>query len=125
LYTFDDLIPIHFKMYEHKKQALAPVHVFKKRMYKNFFYVLIFISFIWSIGIIGYHFIAGIPWIDAMHNAAMILSGMGPVVIIENTSGKIFSSLYAIFSGIAFVTSIGFILAPMAHRLFHSLNIEE
>jgi hypothetical protein len=112
-------------MYEHKKQALAPVHVFKKRIFRNIFYVLLFISAIWSIGIIGYHFIANIPWIDAMHNSAMILSGMGPVVTIENTAGKIFSSLYAIFSGIAFVTSIGFILAPAAHRLFHKLNLEE
>jgi hypothetical protein len=112
-------------MYEHKNQALAPVHVFKKRIFKNVFYVLLFIIAIWSIGILGYHFIANIPWIDALHNAAMILSGMGPVVVIENTAGKIFSSLFAIFSGIAFVTSVGFILAPMVHRLFHSLNIEE
>jgi hypothetical protein len=77
------------------------------------------------IGAMGYHFIAHIPWIDAVHNAAMILSGMGPVVIIENTAGKLFSSVYAIFSGMAFISGIGFILTPAIHRLFHKLNLEE
>jgi hypothetical protein len=112
-------------MYESKHQPLAPVKVFKTRIYKNFFYALVFIATIWLIGILGYHYTAHIPWIDALHNAAMILSGMGPVVTIENTAGKVFSSLYAIFSGIAFVSSVGFILAPFAHRIIHKLNLEE
>jgi hypothetical protein len=55
----------------------------------------------------------------------MILSGMGPVAEIHNTSGKIFSSAYALFSGVAFITNIGFILAPAAHRFFHSLHVDE
>jgi hypothetical protein len=112
-------------MYESKKQPLAPVHVYRARLYKNFLYVFLFITLLWSIGTIGYHYIANIAWIDAIHNAAMILSGMGPVATIENTAGKLFSSFYAIFSGVAFVTSVGFILAPAAHRLFHKLNLEE
>jgi hypothetical protein len=65
------------------------------------------------------------PWIDALHNASMILSGMGPVVEIKTVSGKLFSSFYALFSGIAFITNIGIILAPAAHRLFHRLHMEE
>jgi hypothetical protein len=54
----------------------------------------------------------------------MILSGMGPVVQINSVGGKLFSSAYALFSGVAFITNIGLILAPMAHRLFHSLHID-
>ncbi len=112
-------------MYESKKEPLAPAHVYRARLYKNFLYVFVFIALLWTIGAFGYHYIANILWIDAVHNAAMILSGMGPVATIENTAGKIFSSFYAIFSGIAFVSSIGFILAPAAHRLFHRLHLEE
>jgi len=55
----------------------------------------------------------------------MILSGMGPVIEIKNTTGKWFSSLYALFSGIVFITNIGIILAPAIHRLFHVLHVEE
>jgi hypothetical protein len=64
-------------------------------------------------------------WIDAFHNASMILSGMGPVIYIKTDQGKWFSSFYALFSGIVFITNIGFILAPAVHRLFHVLHIEE
>lgn len=78
-----------------------------------------------SIGILGYHFTDNIPWIDSVHNASMILSGMGPVVEIKSVAGKIFSSFYALFSGVAFITNIGIILAPAAHRLFHSLHIDD
>ncbi len=111
-------------MYESKHQPLAPIQIFKTRIYKNFFYALLIIAVIWLMGIVGYHYIAHIPWIDAVHNSAMILSGMGPVVAIQNTAGKLFSSIYAIFSGIAFISSIGFMLTPAIHRLFHKLNLE-
>jgi hypothetical protein len=77
-----------------------------------------------AIGVLGYHYTDHIPWIDALHNASMILSGMVPVVQINSVGGKLFSSAYALFSGVAFITNIGLILAPMAHRLFHSLNID-
>jgi hypothetical protein len=77
------------------------------------------------IGIAGYHFIAHAKWLDAFHNACMILSGMGPVIQIENTGGKWFSSIYALFSGVVFITNIGVILAPAAHRIFHILHLEE
>jgi hypothetical protein len=77
------------------------------------------------IGIAGYHYIAGADWIDSLHNASMILSGMGPVIEIDNTGGKLFSSAYALFSGIVFITNVGIILAPAIHRIFHRLHLEE
>jgi hypothetical protein len=76
------------------------------------------------IGVVGYHYTAGIPWLDSLHNASMILSGMGPVVDIKTVTGKWFSSLYALFSGVVFITNIGFILAPAIHRFFHQLHLE-
>jgi hypothetical protein len=82
------------------------------------------------IGTVGYHFSTDHPmcWLDAFHNASMILSGMGPIIP-QNLSftdgGKIFSSLYALFSGIIFITSIGYMLAPGIHRIFHRLHLEQ
>jgi hypothetical protein len=55
----------------------------------------------------------------------MILSGMGPVVVIESDAGKYLSSFYALFSGIVFITNIGIVLAPAVHRIFHILHLEE
>jgi hypothetical protein len=112
-------------MYEHRKQPLAPTGKFYKRVLANLVVALLILAVSLFIGVLGYHYIAHIPWIDAFHNSAMILSGMGPVVTIENESGKIFSSIYAIFSGVIFITNIGFILAPAVHRLFHRLHLED
>lgn len=92
---------------------------------RNFILATAIIGLCLGIGVIGYHYTDGIPWIDSLHNASMILSGMGPVVEIKSVSGKLFSSFYALFSGVAFITNIGILLAPAAHRLFHRLNLED
>src|SRR3954469_11187884 len=109
--------------YENKTQPLAPVGVFVKRTMKNLGVAMAILGACLLIGIFGYHYIAHIVWIDALHNASMILSGMGPVAEVKNFWGKIFSSAYALFSGVVFITNIGFILAPAAHRLFHTLHV--
>ena len=112
-------------MYENKYQPLAPKHIFFGRIFRNVVVAMAILGVCLLIGILGYHYIADINWIDSIHNASMILSGMGPVAEIKNVSGKLFSSAYALFSGVAFITNIGFILAPAAHRLFHSIHVDD
>lgn len=112
-------------MYESIDERLAPLPVFYGRVFRNLIVASAILTVCLVIGILGYHYTDGIPWIDSLHNASMILSGMGPVVEIKSTGGKLFSSFYALFSGVAFITNIGIILAPAAHRLFHSLHLEE
>ncbi|MGL5891532.1 MAG: hypothetical protein ACRC3B_16700 [Bacteroidia bacterium] len=112
-------------MYEHKRQPLAPRNVYYQRIYRNLILSGLFLIICLGLGVLGYHFFCNLPWIDALHNASMILSGMGPVAEIHSNGGKIFSSVYAIFSGIAFITNIGVLLAPAIHRFFHKLHVEE
>ena len=88
-------------------------------------YMLIILSLCLAIGIIGYHFTADIGWLDSLHNSSMILAGMGPVATINSDAGKWFSSFYALFSGIAFITNIGFFMAPAVHRFFHKMHLRE
>ena len=115
----------HRSMYEHKKQPLAPLPVFWNRMATNILLGIGILFVCLMTGVLGYHYTDNIPWLDALHNASMILSGMGPVVEIRSDAGKWFSSLYAIFSGVVFITNIGIILAPAVHRFFHKLHIED
>ena len=112
-------------MYEKKSQPLAAPSVYYKRIGKNFLFVFIFLSICLGVGVFGYHYTSDIGWLDALHNSSMILSGMGPVVTITTDAGKWFSSFYAIFSGVAFITNISFLLAPAAHRFFHKLNLDD
>ena len=111
-------------MYEHRKQPIAPIGTFYQRVLKNILIALLIMMICLAIGILGYHYTGNIPWLDSLHNASMILSGMGPVVDIKTVSGKWFSSAYALFSGVVFITNLGVILAPAMHRLFHRLNLE-
>lgn len=112
-------------MYENKKHPLASRRIFVNRILKNFIITMAILIVCLMIGVLGYHYTAHIPWLDALHNASMILSGMGPVVTIDTVSGKWFSSFYALFSGIAFVTNMGVLLAPVMHRFFHKLHLEQ
>ncbi len=111
-------------MFEHKTQPLVPIHVFYRRVLRNMLIAAGILAICLVIGVVGYHFTAPADWIDSFHNASMILSGMGPVIEIKNTGGKIFSSLYALFSGIVFITNIGVVLAPVMHRLYHRIHLE-
>jgi len=112
-------------MYEHHKQPLASRATFYQRILKNILIAFFIMLFCMLIGVIGYHYFGEATWIDSIHNAAMILSGMGPVIEIQSTGGKIFSSCYALFSGVIFITNVGVILAPAIHRIFHRLHVEE
>ena len=112
-------------MYEHKKQKLAPMSTFYQRVFKNILLAFLILAICLFIGIFGYHYTAEAGWLDSLHNASMILSGMGPVIEIHTVSGKVFSSFYALFCGVVFITNIGVILAPVLHRLFHRLHLED
>jgi hypothetical protein len=83
------------------------------------------IGFSLVLGLIGYHFIAGFNWVDALLNAAMILTGMGPVNVLNSDAAKLFASAYALFSGVVFITATGILLTPMFHRVLHRFHIEE
>jgi len=110
-------------MYEHRKQPLASRATFYQRILKNIIVAITIMAGCLVIGMAGYHYWGDISWIDSLHNAAMILSSRGPVAELNTVSGKIFSSAYALFSGIIFITNVGIILAPAIHRLLHRLHI--
>lgn len=78
-----------------------------------------------TVGICGYHYLGGLSWIDSLLNASMILGGMGPVDAIKSDAGKIFASVYALYSGLALIAVVGLMLAPILHRLLHSFHIPE
>ena len=78
-----------------------------------------------AVGMLGYHGLAGLAWIDAFQNAAMILSGMGPVDTLTTSGAKLFAGLYALYSGLALIASAGLLLAPVLHRFLHRFHLED
>jgi len=77
-----------------------------------------------GLGVLGYHLLGGLSWLDALVNASMILTGMGPVNEIATVAGKLFAAFYALFSGVAFLTIVAVLLAPAVHRFLHRFHLD-
>lgn len=111
--------------YEHRAQRLIPWPLFLHRAAFHLAVGGAGIVVAVSIGTIGYHVTARLPWVDSFLNAAMILGGMGPVDRLETTGAKLFAAFYALFSGLVFIFLMGIVLAPWAHRVLHRLHMDE
>mgnify|MGYP003376435215 CR=1 FL=1 len=111
-------------MYEHRSQPLLSRPLFLRRMLGHGLIALSLLVVSLAIGVLGYYLTEGLPWLDAVLNASMILGGMGPVNELHTAGGKLFASAYALFSGMAFLAIAGIVVAPLAHRILHRLHLE-
>jgi len=111
--------------YEHRSQPVLPPRLFIRRIIYHVLLALAVVTVSLGMGVFGYRFFAGLSWIDALVNASMILGGMGPVNEISSVPGKLFASLYALYSGVAFLAIAAVLVAPFAHRLLHRLHLED
>ena len=113
-----------FTRFEHLRQPVISRGRFAARMLRAIGLWVILTIVGLAIGIAGYAGFEGMSFVDAYVNAAMILSGMGPMGELKTTAGKIFAGSYAIFSGLIIVVATGFVLAPIFHRVLHRFHVE-
>lgn len=111
-------------MFEHKKEPLLPRHKYLRRLTRHSLIALSVLVFSLALGILGYHFLEGFTWIDSLVNASMILGGMGPVNELHTNAGKVFASVYALFSGVVFLVAAGILFAPIFHRFLHRFHLD-
>ena len=111
--------------YERRSERLLPRAQFVWRVVRHFCFGLVTVAVALFIGVGGYHWLAHLRWIDALLNASMILSGMGPVDQLPNDASKLFASLYALFSGLVFIALLAVLLAPFLHRLMHAFHLTQ
>lgn len=114
----------HF-LYEHKNKPLLPFKEFIQRIGVHFFISMSILSISLFVGTLGYSYLGNMSQIDGFYNASMILTGMGPVNQLQTDAAKLFSSFYAIYSGVAFLTMMGVMASPIVHRILHILHIKE
>lgn len=112
-------------MFEHHREPVIPRHRFLRRVARSVAIASTIIGGSLVLGILGYHFVAGLSWVDAIENAAMILSGMGPVDELHSNAAKLFAAAYALFSGIVFLSTAAVLFAPLVHRLLHRFHMME
>jgi hypothetical protein len=110
--------------FEHRREPLLPRPIFYGRVARSAGLALGIVVASLGLGMAGYHFLEKLPWLDAFVNAAMILSGMGPVGELKTAPGKLFAGCYALFSGLAFLTAVAVVFAPVFHRFLHTFHLE-
>ncbi len=111
-------------MFEHRKAPLLPRQAFAARLARTAAVAIGLVAGSLAIGAAGYHACGGLAWIDALLNAAMILTGMGPVNAMTTPGAKLFAAGYALFSGVAFLTVVAVLVAPVVHRFLHHFHLE-
>ena len=111
--------------FERRHEALLPRRLFLWRLVRWCAAAGAVVAGSLAVGIFGYHYFGGLPWIDSLLNASMILGGMGPVDTIKSDAGKVFASVYALYSGLALIAVVGIMLAPILHRLLHMFHIDD
>jgi hypothetical protein len=112
-------------MFERKSEKLLPWPRFLKRMGLSALLAGGIVAVALYAGVLGYHLIARLGWIDSVLNASMILTGMGPVDPMTTTAAKLFASAYALFSGVVFLSAVGIVLSPVFHRILHSFHLDD
>ena len=111
-----------YRRFETKSQPVLAPHRFVGRIVASLLVASVILGPALGIGVVGYHVIARLAWLDALENASMILTGMGPIAPMTTTSAKLFASAYALFSGVVFLSAIGIIMAPLFHRVLHQFH---
>lgn len=114
----------HHSMFEHKTEPVLPRRLFLSRLAVTGLQAATILAVWLALGIAGYHWIAGFGAFDALLNASMIVSGMGPVDHIDGHAAKVFASVYALLSGMVFLSTFALVLAPLTHRLLHHFHRE-
>lgn len=112
-------------MFERRSDKLLPWPRFIWRMVLSCLLLVGIVGAALMVGVLGYHYVVRLSWIDAVLNASMILTGMGPVATMPDTPSKIFASAYALFSGVVFLSSVGIVLSPVFHRILHRFHLDD
>lgn len=111
--------------YEHRSQPLLRWPKFLRRLARSLVLGASLILGSLLVGMAGYHYYEGLGWLDSYINAAMILSGMGPLFNPVTNAGKVFAGTYALYSGIAVLAIAGVVFAPVVHRFLHALHADQ
>jgi hypothetical protein len=118
LFLYEDIM----LKYEHHSDPLLPPAQWLARILNSAWLAFMIVAVVFMAGVMGYHYIANLAWVDAILETSMILGGMGAIAPMPNDAAKLFASAFAMLSGLVIVTTTGIILSPFLHRLMHHFH---
>lgn len=111
-------------MYEPRHHPPLSPAAFGRRLLSHLAFVLLLLGGSLLLGMAGYHWLEGLGWLDSFTNAAMLLSGMGPLHAPHSDAGKLFAGCYALYSGLVFIAIATLLVAPVLHRVLHRFHFD-
>jgi len=112
-------------LWEHRTEPLLPRAQFLRRLARSGALGAILITISLLIGMLGYHALEQLGWVDAFLNSTMLLGGMGPVDVPKTVAGKIFAGCYALYCGLMVIAIVGIVFGPVVHRFLHKFHLEQ
>lgn len=110
---------------ERLSEPLASRAVFAGRFLRSMVFGTSMVLLTLGIGMLGYHSLEQMDWLDAYVNAAMIMSGMGILTAPLTESGKVFAGTYALFCGLVLIVATAIAFTPVIHRFLHTLHVDD
>ena len=95
-------------MYEHETHRLLSAHRFALRLLLN----LLIASLIIGLSLLG-----GIWGYEHFERLRLREAFLSP-------GGEVFAGFYALYSGLVFIVTAGVLLAPVVHRLLHTMHCD-
>lgn len=112
-----------FTRFERRDQPLISLARFMLRMAAFGAAAIVFDMLLIVVGAVGFHRLEHTGWLSSALNAAMILTGNGPLHHAASPASELFQMLYAVIGGIGFVVVATVILAPVVHRVLHMFHL--
>lgn len=109
----------HHLHFEHFNEEVASLEAFARRISRALLFLMLMIILTLAIGTVGYMVIGRLTFVYALHSAAMIATGQGPVNRGLGTSGLLFEIAYAIACLAMLLPAVGHLAAVIIHRFLH------
>lgn len=110
-------------MFEHFKEELISLEKFVVRVIRFYLIATALLLFALIPGIVGFYWMGELNMKESAINALSILGTIDPPHPLSSDAGQVFTAIYGLFSDTVFLLSLGILLAPIIHRLFHKFHL--
>jgi hypothetical protein len=112
------------KMFERHYEPLLPLPQFFGRIARGLGVAIIIDGIALAVGAVGLRRLEGLDWMDAWLNAALVITGNGPIADPQSISGKAFMFFYALGGVLTFAAVISVVMVPILHRILHAFHAQ-
>lgn len=120
-----DIFKLGIITFMYENRYIRPISFLKFlfRMLAHSGISILLLVFSLLIGMVGFIYTENMAILDAFLNSSMLLGGMGPIKTVGlSESGKLFSGIYALYTGLVLIAVMSIMISPVVHRIMHRIH---